>query len=117
MAPGRRGGKPARRWVALRPASRRGAGLAGPRLDPDVEVQHVFALAELGVEREGRVVAAVGSDRDDSGAALGGDLAQALDRGGPDAPPPVPRGGGEIVGVRLAPRPLECVEFVSDGTA
>ena len=53
-------------------------------VDRDVEVQDVFALAELGVESDGGRIDQVRLDIDDVGAALPCDQAQLVDECGRD---------------------------------
>ena len=56
-------------------------------LDRDVEMQDLFARAELLVERDGRVVAVIGLHLDDPAAARRCDFAQMPDQPRRDAPP------------------------------
>src|SRR5918994_6135417 len=100
-------------WPALRDRP----GLARRRINPDVEMQNVLANPKLLVERDRRVVAVIGLNVDDPGAAPGGDLAQVLDEGGRDALAAMLRADGKVIDVHLAPGPLELVELIGDEPA
>ena len=86
-------------------------------LDRDVEMQDLFARAELFVERDGRVVAVIGLHVDDPAAARRRDFAQMLDQPRRDVPSAMLFRDGKIVDVEFASRSLELVELVCDEAA
>ena len=96
------------------PALQVGALLRGRWLDRDVEMQDLLAHAELVVERDGRIVAMVGLDIDDPGAAAGGDPAQMPDQCGGDALPAMRLIHRQVIDVDLASRLFELVELIGD---
>src|SRR5882762_6780491 len=81
-----------------------------PTVDRDVEVHHVFADAEFRVEADGGIVAVIGLDEDDSGAAQGGDAAQFLDQRGRDPEAPMCRRDSKVIDIDLATRLFELLE-------
>ena len=70
-----------------------------PSLDRDVEMQDLFARAELFVERDGRVVAVIGLHVDDPAPARRRDFAQMLDQPRRDVPSAMLFRDGKIVDV------------------
>src|SRR3546814_8435602 len=79
----------------------------------DIEVQHVFANAQFGVERYGGFILEIGLHEDDVAAALRADLPELLDERRRDALAPVRLGHRQIVDVDLASLLLELLELIS----
>src|SRR3546814_5303225 len=80
----------------------------------DIEVQHVFANAQFGVERYGGFILEIGLHEDDVAAALRADLPELLDERRRDALAPVRLGHRQIVDVDLASLLLELLELIRD---
>src|SRR3546814_2270542 len=95
-----------------------GTGAAAARAeDPNVEVQHSRARAELAIECDGRRVVAIGLHEDHIGAPYRGDLLQLLEQRGGDAPAAMVGGNCQIVDVELAARLLELLQLVGGEAA